>query len=689
MVRTVVGLLLVMLLIAPAAVFAAPAQGSGEYVLVTLKSMPLASYQGGVAGLRATKPARGKLDPSSPAYRAYERHLANEQANYRAFLKKNAPAAQVVREYKAVLNGFAIKLNGADRATLARHERVKVVGDSWLYKPTMNQSVDLIEAAAGWGSNRATAGAGIKIGIIDSGIDDSHDFFDCKGNIPHKVYASGKAGDTSNVLDDDHGTHVAGTAAGCLITLANGPITGPISGVAPGADLYDYNVFPGFGAGFVAFGGSAFSHDIAAALEDAVADGVDVVNMSLGGSIQGPHDFLAEASNATVDAGVVVATSAGNEGPGAGTIGSPGNAEKVIASGASTNPHFIGISVIGTVDGGGSFAYGAALGDFPNFDPAITAPYTVTTPANGCSAISTALAGKIALINRGACTFGTKVRAAAAAGAIGVLVVNNVAGDPTAMGGDGGATPIPAAMLGLAEGSAMKPSGTVTVDGTDPSEVVTDNEDIIAGFSSRGPASFLYNIKPDVTAPGVNVYSSVFDNEFAMFNGTSMASPHTAGAAALLLADRSNLTPADVKSLLVNNADRPVYDHQTGTQPTGVMTRGGGRINVARAIDGDATFAPASLSFGRHNGSRQVNVSIQVTVRNLTASAQTYAISESDSRLSLSTSSLTVPGGGTGTFTVSLSARGSTGNVGGDVTVSGDGGTYLLPYWYSVGNTSR
>jgi minor extracellular serine protease Vpr len=686
MVRKAVGLLLVMLLIAPAAAFAAPAQGSGDYVLVTLKSMPLASYQGGVAGLRATKPARGKLDASSPAYRAYERHLANEQANYRAFLKKNAPAAQVVREYKAVLNGFAIKLNGADRAALARHERVKVVGDSWLYKPTMNRSVDLIKAAAGWGGNRATAGAGTKIGIIDSGIDDSHDFFACKDNIPHKVYASGKAGNTSDVLVEDHGTHVAGTAAGCLITLTNGPITGPISGVAPGAALYDYNVFPGFGAGWVAFGGSAFSHDIAAALEDAVVDGMDVVNMSLGGRIQGPRDFLAEASNATVDAGVVVATSAGNEGPGAGTIGSPGNAEKVIASGASTNPHFIGISVTGTTSGGAAFSYGAALGDFPNFDPAVTAPYTVTMPANGCSAISTDLTGKIALIDRGACTFAAKVSAAAARGAVGVLIVNNVAGDPTAPGGTG---TIPAAMLGMDEGNAMKPSGTVTVDGTDPSEVVTDNEDIIAGFSSRGPASFLYNIKPDVTAPGVNIYSSVFDNEFAMFNGTSMASPHTAGAAALLLADRPNLTPADVKSLLVNNADRPVYDHQTGTQPTGVMTRGGGRINVQRAIGANATFAPASLSFGRHNGSRQVNVSIQVTVRNLTNAGQAYTISESDSQLSVSPSSLTVPGGGTGTFTVSLSARGSTGNVGGDVTVSGGGGTYLLPYWYSVGNTSR
>ena len=211
--------------------------------------------------------------------------------------------------------------------------------------------------------------------------------------------------------------------------------------------------------------------------------------------------------------------------------------------------------------------------------------------ASSGTAISTPLAGKIALIDRGVCTFSTKVRNAQAAGAVGVLIVNNVAGDPVGMAHDGGVFPtIPAAMLGKAEGNAIKPSGTVTVDGTEPEEFITENEDIIAGFSSRGPTPFTYLIKPDVTAPGVNVYSSVFNEEepaelgFAYFQGTSMATPHVAGAAALLLDANPTWSPADVKSALVQTAKRPVWDHVNGTAPTGVLTRGGGRIDLAAAM---------------------------------------------------------------------------------------------------------
>jgi minor extracellular serine protease Vpr len=691
MVRKLLIGLIAALLVMPAAAVAAPdRQAADDYVIVVLKSPPAASYAGGIGDLRATKPERGKLDTSSPAYRAYLQHLANEHANYRAFLDRQAPRAEIVREYHVVLNGFALKLNGTDAAVLARGPDVRAVANSWLYQPTMNVSVDLIDAGPVWTAlgGRSDAGAGIKVGIIDSGIDFTHDFFDCKDAAPAKVYASGTAFDPSNVLVFDHGTHVAGTVAGCVMTLpADGPITGTISGVAPGAELFDYNVFPGFGAGFIAFGGSAFSHDIAAALEDSVLDGMDVVNMSLGGSVEGPHDTLAEASNATVDAGVVVVVAAGNSGPGAGTIQSPGSADKVITAGASTNPHFIGISVVVT-DGP---TFGAALGEFNNFDPPITADYTVTEPALGCSAISTNLTDKIALIDRGECTFSTKVRNAQAAGALGVLVVNNVAGDPTAMAHDGGEFPtIPAAMVGQADGEAMKPAGNVTVDGTDPSEVITDNADIIAGFSSRGPTPFSNSIKPDVTAPGVNVYSSVFENGFEMFSGTSMAAPHTAGAVALLLDHRSELSPADVKSLLANNADRPVWDHVTGTMKTGVMTRGGGRINVKRAMDADVTFDTASLSFGRHSGNRQVNGTIEVTVSNLTAGAITLELSDSkgDPRITLSTDSLVVPGNGSASFMVSLSARGTHAGEG-DIKAAGGGITYRLPYWYRTGQVGQ
>ncbi|MDR7404923.1 MAG: S8 family serine peptidase, partial [Armatimonadota bacterium] len=477
------------------------------------------------------------------------------------------------------------------------------------------------------------------------------------------------------------------------------------SGIAPRALLGDYNVFPGFGAGYVAFGGSAFSHDIASALEAAVEDGMDVVNMSLGGGVQGPHDLLAEATNATVDAGVIAAVAAGNSGPGDATITSPGSAEKALTAGASTNPHFVGIPV--TVAGK---TFGAALGDFKNFGK-VTAPYTVTSPANGCTAISTDLTGKIALIDRGVCTFTTKIRNAQAAGAIGVLVVNNVAGDPVAMGHDGTSPfpEIPAAMVSKSDGAFMKTqdsgTGTVSIDGTAMQEFITPNADIIAGFSSRGPAPFTFLIKPDATAPGVNVLSSVFNQEFAFFQGTSMATPHLAGSAAVLLQFFRGLFGASpplpypdiVKAAIVTTAKRPVFDHVLGTRATGVLTRGGGRVDLAAAMNAAGAFAPASVSFGLHRGSAPISVSRTVTVANVTKTGQTYnfsidpAVTTAGVSVTLSTKSLTLDPGTTKTFTVTLTAATSvpTGDYEGDIVVSAGSVIQRIPYWVRIDRQGR
>ena len=190
-------------------------------------------------------------------------------------------------------------------------------------------------------------------------------------------------------------------------------------------------------------------------------------------------------------------------------------------------------------------------------------------------------------------------------------------------------------------------------------------------------------------APGVNIYSSVFDEEtgvlgWAMFQGTSMATPHVAGAAALLLDQNPNLTPADVKSLLGNNAERNVWaDFVDGTL-AGLMDRGGGRIDLARASAATVTFDPMSLSFGISNGNRPVNESISVTVRNLSATAKELSISGGTEAMTFP-SNVTVPGGGTATFIVSLATRGFAEEEG-DLTISDGTTTYLVPFWYSNGN---
>jgi len=673
------------------------AQTQTEYLMVTLKDPPAATYTGGIPGLARTKPERGqKLDPQSKSVRKYVAHLANEHADYRAFLQRNAARAEIVREYSYVLNGFAIKLNGERAEPVGNGPGVGKAGFSWLYRPTMTISNELIHADLVWPSagGRANAGSGIKVGIIDTGIRGDHDAFDCKSSIQHKVYASGVAGFGPDIVFN-HGTHVAGTATGCVLNLSgpeDGPTSGIWSGVAPDAQPYDYDVFPGFGAGFVAFGGSAFSQDIAAALEDTVLDGMDVDNMSIGGKVQGPHDFLAEAVDATNAAGIVVAVAAGNSGPGDSTLESPGTAPGALTAGASTNPHFVGISVDPDPTGATNpAAFGAALGDFANFPNAFADDYVASAPANGCTAFTNAAAvsGKVALINRGVCTFTTKVRNAQSAGAVGVLVRNNVAGDPSAMGADG-TTPeptIPAAMVSKVDGAAMLESGTVVADGDPLVEFLTTNADIIAGFSSRGPTPFTSLIKPDVTAPGVNVYSSVFDEEdpselgFAYFQGTSMATPHVAGSAALLLDLHPSWSPEDVKSALANTAARVVTDHVNATVDPGVLARGGGRIDLDAANAAPVLVDPASASFGSWSGNKDVGGSVALAVRNVSGGAVSCAVSKSpaSSIVSASASTLALGVGGSGTLTLTLNAgkanQTGSGDFSGDIVIDCSGGT--------------
>jgi minor extracellular serine protease Vpr len=583
----------------------------------------------------------------------------------------------------------------------------------------MNVSNDLIRSSEVWAGlgGPESAGRGIRVAVIDSGIDVTNPFFDDSGlaaqpqidqcndqdddaatpDTNNKVVVcklffsgvtTGRSPQGLPELCNDHGTHVAGTIGGRAGT--SGTVAGTdvvltdLSGVAPGVTLGNYNVFPCIGAGFTAYGGSAFSHDIAAALEAALADGMHVANLSLGGKVQGPHDFLAEASNAAVDAGMVVVIAAGNEGPGDATVGSPGTAAKVITAAASTNPHFVGIPVTYSRDGGGGGTIGAAVGDFATFDPAVTAPYTVTAPADGCTAITNAVAGKIALIDRGTCTFTTKVRNAETAGAVGVLVVNNVAGDPTAMGADGTLPEptIPAAMVGKAEGNAMKPSGTATVDGTSAQEILTENEDIIAGFSSRGPVPFTYAIKPDLTAPGVNIASSVFEGEFAFFQGTSMATPHLSGVAALLLDEFPTASPAEVKSRMANNAARVVTDHVNGTVDPGVLARGGGRVDVVEAFAATTWFDPVSVSFGLVRGNRPTHLVRTVAVHGPASDVSVSHAAAPPAGLTV-TASLS---GGTITAELSLSRTVPNGDYSGDLVVVGDGDVYLVPFFVRVAN---
>jgi subtilisin family serine protease len=487
----------------------------------------------------------------------------------------------------------------------------------------------------------------------------------------------------------------------------NGVSIDDMSGIAPGAWLGNYNVFPG---GVL----NARSEDILNAVDAAIEDGMDVLNLSLGGSYHGNNDLLAMGLDNAVEAGLVVAVAAGNSGPGQGTLESPGRARKIITVGASTNQHFVGQPF--TYPAGGGTTIGAAVGEFP---PLPGASFDLfDTHSNGCTSVDPGASGKLAIIDRGVCTFSTKVRNAIAAGAVGVLVINNVAGDPTAMAKDGGGgDDLPAVMIGKNEGAALRASGETTASAEATfEEFITPNKDILAGFSSQGPTAVDFAVKPDLTSVGVNVLSSITcvgkpetcpgdGSGWAFFSGTSMSTPHIAGSAAVLLDLNPSWSPAQIKSALVNHADLVIKDAATGLHDVGPTAQGAGRENLSVAADSTTWMDPVSASFGRVTVGHPTSVTI--TLSNPTGTGETFTVSVTkftpdtfggtvpliwnagilsagDDRITVP-DSVTVPAGGSTTLTVTVSAAiGST--VQGWVNLDGEGDNDLhFAYYAHVG----
>ncbi len=612
----------------------------------------------------STKPPHGrKIDFNGQAVRSYRAQLNQRRNELKRWLRANAPRAKVTGEYDVSLNAVAVQLNGTPLATIAAAPMVQSAEYNALYHPNLSESYKIINASDAWiaAGGRATAGAGIKIGDIDTGIDETHPFFDPTGFSYPPGFPKCDAADSASHHEDqdcnyvsekvivakvfynkaqqqgldaqaiqDHGTHTAGIAAGVTgkTAVVNGVSIDDMSGIAPGAWLGNYNVFPG---GVL----NARSEDILNAVDEAIEDGMDVLNLSLGGSYHGNNDLLAMGLDNAVDAGLVVAVAAGNSGPGQGTLESPGRARKIITVGASTNKHFVGQPF--TYPAGGGTTIGAAVGDFPALP---TASYTLfDTHSTSCTSVDPGASGNLAIIDRGGCTFSTKVRNAIAAGAIGVLVINNVAGDPTAMAKDGGGgDDLPAVMIGKNEGAALRVTNPPDASAVATfQEFITANQDILAGFSSQGPTAVDFAVKPDVTSVGVNVLSSITcvgkpetcpgdGTGWAFFSGTSMSTPHIAGSAAVLLNLDSSWSPAQVKSALVNRADMVVQDAFTGTHDVGPTAQGAGRENLSVSADATTWMDPVSASFGRVTVGHPTSVTI--TLYNPTGSDQTFAVSK-------------------------------------------------------------
>ncbi|MCS1349978.1 S8 family serine peptidase [Mechercharimyces sp. CAU 1602] len=646
-------------------------------------------YDGGVKGYAPTAVAADeKIDTSKTEVAAYEKYLAQRRGSFKKWAKEKTPSTDIVEEYSLTLNGFAVKASSKEIQKIKSAPGVVQVAKSIQYRPQMNKSHSIIKDTVAW--RAGYLGEGMKIAVIDSGIDQNHPYLTDESLSMPEGFPKGDTQFTSNKVivakvfspEEDvtpeaigsHGTHVAGTIAGIQNYVdPSGAAKSKLSGVAPKAYLGNYNVFPCDDC-------SAESIYIASAIEQAVRDGMDVANMSLGGPAEPGFDMLAEVVNAASDAGMTMVISAGNNGPGQMTIGSPGTADNAITVAAVSNKHFFGTSINVTIDGEtrtlpvGSSNPGGAVTE------AVDGPLHIVTDGEGmaCEGISEDLSGKIAVIKRGACTFTTKALAAQEQGAIGVILITNAEGDPSGMFVEEEAT-IPMVMVTIEDGEWITSgAGSALFEPMDVREFLTDNDRQIARFSSRGP-TVNYTLKPDVAAVGVNVYSSVVGGGLSSYNGTSMSAPHVAGAAALLQQAHPNWTPQQIKSALIGTA----YNPKSDALPLEV---GGGIIHVGRALLPAALAEPASLSFGKVTAADRNKIKVNIT--NTSGFHQQYRIKTDSADLELSKQKIKVKRNKTASFTVKVSGEGK--ELGKDyqgyiTLVSKYGRTIRIPYYFHAG----
>jgi len=652
------------------------------YAIVQLKGDPLSTSA-------QTRPPKGKkIDFSSATVKSYRALLSAERNDFKQWLRANAPNAKVTGEYDISLNAVAVKLNGETLGRVASAPQVQTAQYQGLYYPlALDPDLAVISAPAAWqaaGGTAASAGAGVKVAILDTGIDLTHPCFSDAGysaqaQLGDKRFTNNKVivakvfnnktpsrSYTAEALQA-HGTHVAGTVAcnaGTPASVDGVTIPQGVTGVAPRALLGNYNIFPGDVL-------NARSEDILDALDAAYADGFDVANMSLGGGASGIQDLLTIAVDDLDEAGMVVAVAAGNSGPGLFTVESPGSAQSALTAGAATVGHFIAAPI-----SAGGNSYPGLAGDFGAQAADLTAELAAVpgTGANGlstaCSALGVSLTGKIAMLARGTCTFSTKLRNASDAGAIAVIVSNNAPGDAIVMGQDG--TPnqptLPAYMVSLDDGAPVAAeTGTNVTIGAGKAYFITGNDDFMASFSSQGPTDVDFRVKPDVVAPGVNVLSSIphqFCSSppcFAFFQGTSMATPHLAGSAAVVEWAHPTWSSAQVRSAIVNAADQGTLKRSAGTGlETNVNIIGAGRENLRAAVEAKVALDPVSVSFGAiPSGSGQTQT-FDVQVSDLTGSGGTYAVSvgagSGGVAYSVSPSSISLGAGGSATVTVTMQA---------------------------------
>jgi len=537
-----------------------------------------------------------------------------------------------------------------DPASYIYYEDMKGIGVT----PDMVNSAPLIGAPEAW--NLGYTGSGTYVAVIDTGIDYTHENFGGYSGFPNEKIPYGydfADGDNDPMDHNGHGTHVAGTVAGvgtAEFQDKNGNVV-PLKGVAPDAKIIICKVFSDYGP-------YAYSADIVAAIEYLIQlkqDGVNVVaaNMSLGSDkgFDDPTEPEQKAIKNAYEAGITFAISAGNEaffeyalGPNyIGTnpdgkytsyikdparVGAPGASRYAITVAAVNNQ--------GAVLEGQKLTFNndyvmyLTSGESP--DPVSVFNQQLVTIVDTNSQFCSVpegnemdYSGKVLLIDRGTCTFEVKVNNALAVSAIGVVVGNND-NDASLINMALGtvANTIPAVFIGGPDKvklrSAIQAAGgslqVVFSDEIARSYAAT-NPNSVASFTSWGPAPNMA-FKPTVSAPGVAIFSSVPGNQYATYQGTSMAAPHVAGAVAVIKQAHPDWTPDQIKQALVNTAE-PISKYSPRVQ-------GAGRINVAKAVSNNVFITYNGQPYAEL-GAFTGNKTITLTITNKGTTTYTANIS--------------------------------------------------------------
>ncbi len=492
---------------------------------------------------------------------------------FETYLATQFPHVSIIERFDTLINGIALEGKAYQLEKIIAHEAVKQA------YPVLNYMVDpqatLVTEApeiTNQSEHFGYTGKGVKVGVVDTGIDYNHP--DLQGNFKGGYDVVDFDSDVMETLPDQgeptlHGTHVAG------IIAANGAI----QGVAPEVDLYGYRA--------LGPGGSGTTIQVIAALEKAVKDGMDIINLSLGNTINGPDWPTSMAVDRAVELGVSVVIANGNTGPQLWTVGSPATATKAISVGASTREYSEPILVDRfrnkiikptAIDGTGEWM--------------LDRDYSVINGGLGNQPLPNAT-GKIVLFKRGEITFSEKIRQAEQAQAEAVLIYND--SDEPLQAGIDFITDLPAMIISHEEGewlvSRLEQNETVWLKTEYP---IHENE--VASFSSRGPVTTSWLIKPEVVAPGVDIISTV-PGGYASLKGTSMAAPYVAGALAVMKEAHPDWSPAELKGALLAQA-KPLAEQQPTEQ-------GMGEVDIQAAIETPVIMENALITFGLINQNQE------------------------------------------------------------------------------------